>query len=121
MPTATTPHKKNLHNAFYTDPAQAYTDSCALHCSEVNMQKFVSRSSPLKAIPVGDISSSTPALFDTDKSNRPEKLTREDVSRCINIWAKMYRLNDDDTSAAELCMPARTWLGRSPDRLKRFE
>lgn len=85
------------------------------------MQKFVSRSSPLKAIPVGDISSSTPALFDTDKSNRPEKLTREDVSRCINIWAKMYRLNDDDTSAAELCMPARTWLGRSPDRLKRFE
>lgn len=41
------------------------------------------------------------------------KLSREEVSRCITIWAKFYRYEDDGTDASELCLPQRPWLERS--------
>jgi len=51
----------------------------------------------------------------------PDKLSREDISRCINIWASMYLKPDDKSDARELCLPSRPWLGRNPSSLKRFE
>jgi len=49
-----------------------------------------------------------------------EKLSREDISRCINIWASMYLRPDDAAESGELCLPSRPWVGRNPST-KRFE
>lgn len=51
----------------------------------------------------------------------PDKPSREDVSRCINIWASMYLLGNEQADAADLSLPSRPWMGRSPSSLKRFE
>ncbi|HYC42375.1 MAG TPA: hypothetical protein VEB70_05255 [Noviherbaspirillum sp.] len=50
-----------------------------------------------------------------------DKLSREDISRCINIWASMY-LRPDETAepGEELCLPSHPWGGRNPS-IKRFE
>lgn len=57
----------------------------------------------------------------TAKREPPQgKLSREDISRCINIWASMYLDADDTAGSGELCLPSRPWLGRSPS-MKRFE
>ena len=52
---------------------------------------------------------------------REDKLSREDISRCINIWASMYLTPDESTEAHDLTVPSRPWLGRNPSGLKRFE
>jgi hypothetical protein len=108
---------------FYTAMTQAYTDSCALHCSEAAMQKSITRSFPEKKLPGNDLPPQLNNLFESVRPSggSPKEITREDVSRCINIWAKMYRLNDEDSQPSDLCMPSRTWIGRSPDKLKRFD
>jgi hypothetical protein len=52
------------------------------------------------------------------------KPTREDVSRCIGIWAREYRLQDEPeetTDTRDLLLPSRPWIGRSTSSLKRFE
>jgi len=51
----------------------------------------------------------------------PDKPSREDISRCINIWASMYLAGDDKLDKRDLCLPSRPWLGRNPSSLKRFE
>ena len=50
-----------------------------------------------------------------------DKLSREDISRCINIWASMYLASDESLESRDLGMPSRPWLGRNPSGLKRFE
>jgi hypothetical protein len=59
------------------------------------------------------------------RDQRPDKPSRKDISRCINIWASLYLAPDassDDSSAGhELCLPSRPWTGRNPGSLKRFE
>lgn len=87
------------------------------------MQKSITRSFPEKKIPGNDLPPQLNNLFESVRPSggSPKEITREDVSRCINIWAKMYRLNDEDSQPSDLCMPSRTWIGRSPDKLKRFD
>lgn len=55
----------------------------------------------------------------------PDKPSRKDISRCINIWASLYLASDnasvDKLSARDLCLPSRPWIGRNPGSLKRFE
>jgi hypothetical protein len=86
------------------------------------MQKSISHSSPEKTLPVNEIPAHLNQLFESVASRaQPNEITREDVSRCINIWAKMYRLSDEDSQPSDLCMPPRTWIGRSADKLKRFD
>jgi|GEM_PF-1726491 len=55
----------------------------------------------------------------------PDKPSRKDISRCINIWASLYLdadISSDDKSAGhELCLPSRPWIGRNSGNLKRFE
>lgn len=85
------------------------------------MQKSISRSLPEKNLSGNDLPPHLNNLFESiPSSGGPNEITRADVSRCINIWAKMYRLSDD-SQASDLCMPSRTWIGRSPDKLKRFD
>lgn len=50
-----------------------------------------------------------------------DKLSRKDISRCINIWASMYLTPDESVDSRDLSLPARPWLGRNPMGLKRFE
>jgi hypothetical protein len=47
------------------------------------------------------------------RSNGPGKLTRKQVSDCINIWATVYHLRDADTDASQLCMPPTPWTART--------
>jgi hypothetical protein len=55
------------------------------------------------------------------REKRADKPSREDISRCINIWASMYLPSDETVSAHDLVAPSRPWLGRNPSSLKRFE
>ena len=36
-----------------------------------------------------------------------DKLSREDISRCINIWANMYLKSDEAAESGELCLLSR--------------
>lgn len=86
------------------------------------MQKTISHSFLGKNLPGKEIPAHLNTLYESiPSSDKPNEITREDVSRCINIWAKMYKLSDDESQASDLCMPPRTWIGRSPDKLKRFD
>lgn len=55
------------------------------------------------------------------------KPSREDVSRCINIWASMYLTGNEKAEQiaapenGDLRLPARPWMGRNPGSLKRFD
>ncbi len=55
------------------------------------------------------------------REKTPDKPSREDISRCINIWASMYLSDDETVDNRELTLPSRPWLGRNPSSLKRFE
>lgn len=84
------------------------------------MEKQTSRS-PAKAVPVlygfnyARPGSGAPA------KHRRAKPTRAEISRCINIWAAVYRLRDVDFDAVDLQIPSRTWAGRLPPSIERFE
>jgi len=42
------------------------------------------------------------------------KPDRQDVSRCIHIWAKFYRMDESSFEPRELCVPPGPWTpGRS--------
>ena len=62
-----------------------------------------------------------PRSANTKREQQPDKLSREDISRCINIWASMYLASDESIEARDLCLPSRPWLGRNPSSMKRFE
>lgn len=48
-------------------------------------------------------------------------ISREEVSRCINIWASVYGFSDREEPMDKSLMPTRVWIGRSPDHLKRWD
>ena len=54
-------------------------------------------------------------------NKHPDKITREDISRCITIWASMYLTPDETSGTRDLCLPSRPWPERDPSSVKRFE
>lgn len=86
------------------------------------MEKHESRSSAKKRAPIDDDATYEMSALPTGRGvDAPRKLSREDVSKCISIWARLYHLRDDEADRRELCMPFRPWMGRDPNSLKRFE
>lgn len=55
------------------------------------------------------------------RKKRKGKISREEVSRCINIWASVYGFSDREEPLDQSLMPTRVWIGRNPDRLKRWD
>lgn len=113
---------------FYAPKVEAYTGFCAMQCSEAAMEKHPSRSLAKRVSQANDESFNLSSLVigrhakGPDKPERvPDKPSREDVSRCINIWASMYLLGNEQSDAADLSLPSRPWMGRSPNSIKRFE
>jgi hypothetical protein len=94
------------------------------------MEKSHSRPLTKRAAPVGDepfninvvVRQRRTSSTSSDKREKlPDKPSREDISRCINIWASMYLADDEIVGKRELSLPSRPWLGRNPSSLKRFE
>lgn len=97
------------------------------------MEKHHSRTSAKRVPPVVDDSFSLPPLgvgsdnappvaaTSDKKESTVNKPSREDVSRCINIWASVYLGRNTPADAGDLRLPSRPWLGRSPNSMKRFE
>lgn len=75
------------------------------YSSEVIMEKHLARSTAKQTVLIAR-KRGTPAL------------SREEVSRCINIWASVYGLREAERKPVELALPVRPWLGR---KLTRFE
>jgi hypothetical protein len=85
------------------------------------MEKTPSPSLTRKARTVNDASSGMGVPGLTEKRHRDAgKPSREDVSRCIGIWAQIYRLRDDEADTQDLRMPPRLWIGRDPEQ-KNFD
>lgn len=90
------------------------------------MEKSPSRSTSGKALPVNAVSRDIPSpLIGKTQTPHPgeanRKPSREEISRCIGIWAKAYHLSDEETDGQELCIPSRTWTGRKSDNFQRFD
>ncbi|WP_220810302.1 hypothetical protein [Noviherbaspirillum aridicola] len=85
------------------------------------MEKRQSRSRPLnKAIPpVGGAPYNSPIKL--SKKPKEPRLTREDISRAISIWAHLYRQCDEKSDPRDPFIPNRPWIGRDPTSIKRFE
>lgn len=86
------------------------------------MEKQQTRS-PTKTIPINDalIGMTPPRVRQSGGNDKP---SRGAISRCINIWASVYRLRDDSDQQhdmRELTMPSRTWAGRRAPDIDRFE
>ena len=62
-----------------------------------------------------------PRSASAKREPREDKLSREDISRCINIWASMYLTPDESHEGRDLCLPSRPLLGRDPASLKRID
>ena len=63
-----------------------------------------------------------PGIGNADKPKaKAEKPSREDISRCINIWASVYLGEERQSDPGDLQLPSRPWMGRSPNSLKPFE
>lgn len=95
----------------------------AYRSGEAAMEKHLS-SSFAKQPPTLASSVTRKPLAATQRATKTaeRKLSREDISRCINIWARMYHQQDDKLPAHhDLCLPSRPWMGRSPNSIKRFE
>jgi len=86
------------------------------------MEKRQSRSRPLnKQIPpVSGAPYNAPIKLAKASSKEP-KLTREDISRAISIWAHLYRQCDEKSDSRDLYLPSRPWMGRDPNSIKRFD
>jgi hypothetical protein len=87
------------HPRFYTEPL------CNAVCSEVIMDKHLAQSSGKQA------------LLITRKRATPAP-SREEVSRCINIWANVYGLRDEAQAGSGLRLPSRPWIGRKLGRIE---
>lgn len=86
------------------------------------MEKSQSRPTGRKMPPGKESSYSIPRLPIQGRQAKPDKPSREEVSRAINIWATVYRLKDDAASdPKDLCLPSRPWMGRSSNSLKPFD
>ena len=70
-------------------------------------------SSPAKPIPpVNDDAYPLNSFFIGRRAESPSKPSRKEVSKCISIWAEIYRLRDDGSEARELCRRSQPWLTR---------
>lgn len=58
------------------------------------------RSKPYLAVPLGNSIS----------SESSSKLSRDEVSRCIIIWAQFYCREDDKPEGRNLCLPPGPWI-----------
>jgi hypothetical protein len=85
------------------------------------MEKHSSRSLAKKTRPVNDDSYDISSLKIGRRTEVPEKPSREDVSLCINIWARLYRLDSGTSDRSKLHLPSRPWTGRSRSNLKRYD
>lgn len=73
-----------------------------------------------KTQPATSIRRVTSSLIEK-RSNAAGKLTRKQVSDCINIWAAVYHLRDPDSEASQLCLPPAPWASsHAPDGKKRY-
>lgn len=61
------------------------------------------------------------AAADAHPSARLEKPSRDDITRCINIWATVYRLRDSDCDETDLQVTPRNWTGRTCPGARHFE
>lgn len=86
------------------------------------MEKRQSRSRPLNQgiPPVSGAVYQSPIKL-SKKQPKEAKLTREDISRAISIWAHMYRQCDEKSGPRDLFLPSRPWMGRDPSSVKRFD
>jgi len=96
-----------------------------MHCEAI-MEKSHSRSSTKHAPQRDDPFPINLAVKRSGNSQAkrnpvPDKPSREDISRCINIWASMYLTDHEETGKRNLALPSRPWLGRNPSSLKPFE
>lgn len=85
------------------------------------MEKHHSRSLTKKAQPVNDDSYDISSMKIGRRTTASEKPSREDVSFCINIWARLYRLDGDAVGQGKLHLPPRRWDKRSTNGQKRFD
>lgn len=97
------------------------------------MEKHHSRSSAKRVIPGNDdpfdlsslmLGKGIPGSSDRPAPKpdpMPDKPSREDISRCITIWASLYLDRDSKTDPGDLRLPSRPWMGRNPNGVKRFE
>jgi hypothetical protein len=46
-------------------------------------------------------------------SENSSKLSRDEVSRCIIIWAQFYCREDDKLGGRTLCLPSGPWIEKS--------
>lgn len=103
-----------------------YSDLCDAVTCEAIMEKSHSRPLNKRVPPLGEEPFNInvvvrPRSASAKRGQRADKVSREDISRCINIWASMYLVQDDDGDKRDLCLPSRPWHGRNPASLKRFE
>lgn len=82
------------------------------------MEKQQSRPSATRLPQLNDIYR-IPAYHSAKNDGARDKPSRDEISRCINIWAAVYRLRDADL--AELCMSRTIWGGRDPSYTERFD
>lgn len=97
------------------------------------MEKHHSRSSAKRVIPGNDDSFDLSSLMlgkgiagssdrpTANPDSMPGKPSREDISRCITIWASLYLDQEKKTDPDDLRFPSRPWMGRNPNGVKRFE
>lgn len=96
------------------------------------MEKSQTRSLVKRVPPINEDTYSIPPVVigrSADVPARPDRIpdkpSRKDISRCINIWASLYLAPDASSEAKtqghDLCLPSRPWIGRSPGSVKRFE
>jgi len=82
------------------------------------MEKHHSNSSPKKMAPINNAAYEPASMRIGRAADAPRKISREDVSKCISIWARLYHLDDNDTDKGELCMASRPWMWRDLNSLK---
>ena len=87
---------------------------------EAAMEKRQSRSLTKPIPPVSDAPYSSPIKLGKTPAKQ-QKLSREEISRCISIWAHLYRQCDEKSDPRDLYLPSRPWMGRDPTSLKRFD
>jgi hypothetical protein len=84
------------------------------------MEKRATRS-PAQPLPARRGASRDRGTSQMRRKRRADKPSRDEIARCISIWAAVYRMRDAGFDSAELYMPSRLWTGRLPPNIERFE
>jgi hypothetical protein len=94
---------------------------CTVQRSEVTMEKQHSRPLTKKLPPVNDDSYDISSLKIGRRTDTGKKPSREDVSLCINIWARLYRLDGGTSKTGKLHLPSPPWRGNQHSPAKRHD